>query len=183
MNRIKNLFGLLLISVLVSSCMSLGNAAQSTIVGGEYKADKNITEYFVLPYGEVSLPGKWEKWQYDANARQQFFKNEDSVIIAIAFGPANKYEFNRNGLLKEYDFVKAYYDWESDYFVKLGYEAKIIETDQSNNYIIWRLWGQKYDTYFLFGERNGRVSNYSVHIADKWTEEEKLKFLKSIYLK
>ena len=166
MNKIKNLFGLLLISVLVSSCMSLGNAAQSTIVGGEYKADKNITEYFVMP-----------------NARQQFFKNEDSVIIAIAFGPANKYEFNRNGLLKEYDFVKAYYDWESDYFVKLGYEAKIIETDQSNNYIIWRLWGQKYDTYFLFGERNGRVSNYSVHIADKWTEEEKLKFLKSIYLK
>ena len=176
MNKLKYLFGLLLVSVLVSSCMSLGNAAQSTIVGGEYKADKNITEYFVMPYGEVSLPGKWEKWQYVSNARQQFFKNEDSVIIAIAFGPANKYEFNRNGLLKEYDFVKAYYDWESDYFVKLGYEAKIIETDQSN-------WGQKYDTYFLFGERNGRVSNYSVHIADKWTEEEKLKFLKSIYLK
>ena len=90
---------------------------------------------------------------------------------------------DRYGLLKEYDFVKAYYDWESDYFVKLGYEAKIIETDQSNNYIIWRLWGQKYDTYFLFGEREGRVSNFSVHITDKWTEEEKVKFLKSIYLK
>ena len=183
MNKIKNLFGLLLISVLVSSCMSLGNAAQSTIVGGEYKADKNITEYFVLPYGEVSLPGKWEKWQYDANARQQFFINDESVLIAISFGAVNDYDFNKKGSLKGYDFVKAYYDWESDYFVKLGYEAKIIETDQSNNYIIWRLWGQKYDTYFLFGEREGRVSNFSVHITDKWTEEEKVKFLKSIYLK
>ena len=109
MNKIKYLFGLLLVSVLVSSCMSLGNAAQSTIVGGEYKADKNITEYFVMPYGEVSLPGKWEKWQYVSNARQQFFKNADSVTIAISFGPANKYEFNKNGLLKKFllntDFV------------------------------------------------------------------------------
>ena len=183
MNKLKYLFGLLLVSVLVSSCMSLGNAAQSTIVGGEYKADKNITEYFVMPYGEVSLPGKWEKWQYVSNARQQFFKNADSVTIAISFGPANKYEFNKNGSLKGYDFVKAYYDWESDYFVKSGYEAKIIESAQSNSYIIWRLWGQELDTYFLFGERGGRVSNFSVHITDKWTEEEKVKFLKSIYLK
>ena len=183
MNKVKYLFGSLLISVLVSSCMSLGNATQSTIVGGEYKADKNITEYFVMPYGEVSLPGKWEKGKYVSSARQQFFKNEDSVTIAISFGPANKYEFNRNGSLKGYDFVKAYYDWESDYFVKSGFETKIIETDQPNSYIIWRLWGQKYDTYFLFGERDGRVCNYSVNITDKWTEDEKIKFLKGIYIK
>ena len=61
MNKMKYLFGLFWFSVLVSSCMSLGNTTQSTIVGGEYKADKNITEYFVMPYGEVSLPGKWSE--------------------------------------------------------------------------------------------------------------------------
>ena len=72
MNKIKYLFRLLLISVLASGFMPLEVVAQSTIVGAEYKPDKNITEYFVFPYGEVSLPGKWEKWQYNSNARQQF---------------------------------------------------------------------------------------------------------------
>lgn len=183
MNKMKYLFGLFWFSVLVSSCMSLGNTTQSTIVGGEYKADKNITEYFVLPYGNVSLPGKWEKWQYDSNSRQQFFKNEDSVIVAISFGPVNRYEFNRDGTLRGYDFVKAYYDWESDYFVKLGLQAKMVESDQQNNYIICRFWGEKFDTYFLFGERNSNACNYSIHSAKKWTEDEKVQFLKGLYLK
>ena len=183
MNKVKYLFGLLLISVLASGFMPLEVVAQSTIAGAEYKPDKNITEYFVFPYGEVSLPGKWEKLQYVSKSHQQFFINDESVLIAIVFGAVNDYDFNRNGSLKGYDFVKAYYDWESDYFVKSGFETKIIETDQPNSYIIWRLWGQKYDTYFLFGERDGRVCNYSVNITDKWTEDEKIKFLKGIYIK
>jgi hypothetical protein len=183
MSKIKYLFGLLLISVLVSGFMPLEAHAQSTIVGSEYKPEKNITEYFVFPYGEVSLPGKWEKWQYNSNARQQFFINNDSVLIAISFGTVSDYEFNRGGLLKGYDFIKAYYDWESEYFSSSGFECKIIEGDQSNSYIIWRLWGQKADTYFLIGERKGHVCNFSVNITDKWAEDEKVQFLKSIYLK
>lgn len=183
MNKIKHIFVLLLVSVLVSAFMPLEAVAQSTIVGAEYKPDKNITEYYVFPYGEVSLPGKWEKWQYNANARQQFFINDESVLIAISFGAVNDYDFNKKGTLKGYDFVKAYYDWEFEYFSSSGFESKIIEADQSNSYIIWRIWGQKADTYFLFGERNGHVCNFSVNITDKWTEEEKVKFLKSIYLK
>lgn len=154
----------------------------STLVGGEYDADKDITDYFVFPYGQVSLPGKWEKGRYESTSRHQYFYNQDSITIGIAFTPSNKYEFNSNGLLKGYDFVQAYYKWESDYFSTLGLESKIIESDQSKPYIIWRVFGQNYDTYFLFGERNGHVSNFSINPTDKWTTDEKVQFLKSIYL-
>lgn len=70
MNIIKHLFGLLLISVLVLGFMPLEAVAQSTIVGAEYNQYKNITEYFVFPYGEVSLPGKWSEAE-----KIQFLKN------------------------------------------------------------------------------------------------------------
>lgn len=165
---------------LLSSCAP--SKYTSTIVGSEYKADKDVTDYFVLPLGQVSLPGKWEKGDYVSSSNQQFFHNQDSVIVAIGFTNSNKYEFNAKGLLNGYEFVKAFYDWELDYFSSLGLEAKIIESDQSQSYIIWRLFGQQYDTYFLVGERNGHVSNYSISITDKWTVDQKIQFLKSIYL-
>ena len=126
MNKIKHLFVLLLVSVLVSAFMPLEAVAQSTIVGAEYKPDKNITEYYVFPYGEVALPGKWEKWQYNANARQQFFINDESVLIAISFGAVNDYDFNKKGTLKGYDFVKAYYDWELNIFLLQASKVRLL---------------------------------------------------------
>jgi len=173
-------FLLLPLLAIMSSCGSPRYV--STLVGGEYNADKDVTEYFVIPFGQVSLPGKWEKDNYVSNSRHQFFHNQDSVIIAIAFTNSSGYEFNSKGLLKGYDFVKAYYEWESEYFSSLGLEAKIIESDQSKAYIVWRVYGQDFDTYFLIGERNGRVSNYSVNATYKWTVDEKVQFLKGIYL-
>ena len=153
-------FGLAWMVTCVLSCGTSKYA--STIVGGEYVPDKNVTEYFVIPYGDVSLPGKWEKGEYLSNSRQQIFHNEDSVIVAVAFGQTNKFEFNHNGQLKGYDFVKAYYDWDSDYFEKAGYECKIIESEKSLSYIVWNVAGDKVDSYFLFGEKNGYFSNFSI---------------------
>jgi hypothetical protein len=64
---------------------------------------------------------------------------------------------------------------------------KIIEQDSINNFIIWWLGGElnddKIDNYFLFGERNSYVSNFSILTTDKWTEKEKIVFLKNIFLK
>ena len=82
---------LLSIIVLISSCAS---QASSTIVGSNYDAKNDVTTYFVIPYGSVDLPGKWEKGTYYSTARQQYFTNLDSVTISISFGPWNKYEFN-----------------------------------------------------------------------------------------
>jgi hypothetical protein len=182
-NQIKT-FILLAMTILLTNCAT---QRTSTLVGGNYNETKNETDYFVVPYGSATLPGKWEKTNYNTISRQQFFRNQDSVIIAIAFGRFDKYEFNMNGSQTGYDFVKAYYEWDSKYFVDShGLKREIIESDSSNHFMVYRIFGQiekgEFDTYFLIGEKNGNISNFSISDTDKWTESEKTIFLKNIFL-
>ena len=179
MKKILLALALLCAVAMMAGCIS---SYTSTIVGGEYDAKKNATDYFVLPYGQVSIPDKWEKWGYNQSGRQQFFINKDSVIVAVAFGRTDKYEFNKDGALKGLDFLMAFYEWEADYFKSHGYENQFIETDTANQYIIYRFYSKTANTYFLVGVKsNGNVSNYSINHTDKWTEEKKLLFLKNLY--
>jgi len=182
-NLIKTIL-LLTMTILMTNCAT---QRTSTLVGGEYNQTKNETDYFVLPFGSVTLPGKWEKTNYNTISRQQFFRNQDSVIIAIAFGRFDKYEFNMNGLQTGYNFVKAYYEWDSKYFVDShGLKRQNIESDSTNNFMVYRIFGQiekgEFDTYFLIGEKDGNISNFSISDTDKWTESEKINFLKSLFL-
>ena len=166
---------------LLTGCGS-SKQATSVIEGCDYVAAKNVTEYFVFPYGSVSLPGKWDKGKYDQSNRQQFFRNEESVIVAIAFAPSNKYEFNKDGSLKGHDFVEAFYKWESEYFKSSGFECTILENDSANPYLLFKVVGEDVNSVLLFGEKNGSVSNFSVQTADKWTEAENIQFLKTLFL-
>ncbi|MVT08278.1 hypothetical protein [Chitinophaga tropicalis] len=159
----------------------------STITGGEYDKNKNQTNYFVLPYGSASIPGKWVKTRYNEISKQQFLESDDSITIAIAFTAISAYEFNKRKAKKGFEFTKAFYEWDSEYYVntvKLNQEK--VESDEERNYIIWRAFGEvnnaTVDTYFLFGEKNGAARNFSIMITDKWTREEKIKFLKELYL-
>ncbi|MDR1113030.1 MAG: hypothetical protein LBL18_04640 [Bacteroidales bacterium] len=141
----------------------------------------------VFPYGAVAIPGKWKRTIYNSAARQQFFDNSDSITIAIAFGQYTKFEFNKNGSKKGYDFVKAFYEWDSEYFsTTYNLDIELIEADSINNLIIWRVYGNYNDsywnTYFLFGEKNGFVKNFAIMSAKKWTIEQKIDFLKNMYL-
>lgn len=179
---IYRLSALLTFLILLYSCFP---TATSTIVGGQYEEKTNTTEYFVLPYGSITLPGRWIKTKYNPNSRQQFFKNVDTVTAAIAFGPCNKYEFYKPEL-KNYQFVNALYEWESKFYAdQLKLTSKILYTDSTSNFIIWRLWGGDsidIDTYFLHGYQNCSVHNYSV-TSNKWTEDQKTKFLQDLYLR
>ncbi len=180
MKKIPGPLLLLLIVAILSSCGS-AKRSTSTVVGGDYDATKNITTYFVLPYGQVNLPGKWDKSTYNSSSRQQFFRNQESVTVAVAFGPCNQYEFNKDGALKGYDFVEAFYKWDSEYFVSNGLESKLLEADKSKNCILYRVFGKGFDTYILIGEKNGNASNFSIQATDKWTEGKKIQFLKSLF--
>jgi len=182
----RTLSNLILIMILILT----GCASQrvSTIVGCDYDESKNQTDYFVLPFGSVSIPGKWEKTNYNNVSGQQFFTNSDSIRIAIAFNRFDKYEFNAGGAKKGYDFVKAFYEWDSKFFVdSYGLQRNIIENDSINNYILYQIYGltngAKFDTYFLVGEKNGNVNNLSIMTTDKWTEDKKTDFLKRLYIK
>lgn len=183
-DRIKLTPFSIFIIVMLASC---GTQRVSTIVGGDYDKNKDRTEYFVLPFGSTSLPGKWTKTKYNENSNQQFFKNEENVFIAIEFTPINRYEFNTDRSKKGYDFTKAYYDWKSKYFENQHeLTREIIEADEQQNYIIWHVFGEissiNFDTYFLFGEKNGNANNFSITKTDKWNKEQKIKVLKEMYL-
>ncbi len=178
-------FILLLILILLTNCAT---QRTTTIVGGDYNETKNETDYFVLPYGSVILPGKWDKTNYNTISSQQFFRNQDSVRIGIAFERFNKYEFNMDGSKTGYNFVKAFYEWDSKYFVdSYGMKRQLLENDSTSNFMIYRIYGQiekgEFDTYFLIGEKNGNTSNFSISITDKWTENEKIDFLKNLFLR
>jgi hypothetical protein len=141
----------------------------------------------IFPYGTASIPGKWDKTSYNTISKQQFFKNEKGVAIAISFGPCNKYEFNTDKSKKGFAFVKAFYEWDSQYLVSTyGLKQELIEENELENYIIWRIYGyynnSHWDTYFLIGEKRGFANNYSIMDTDMWTIDQKIKFLKEIYL-
>ncbi|NLE05786.1 MAG: hypothetical protein GX638_13440 [Crenarchaeota archaeon] len=178
------IFILLAMTIILINCAT---QRTSTLVGGDYNETKNETDYFVLPYGSVTLPGKWEKTNYNSISRQQFFRNQDSVIIPIAFGRFDKYEFNIDGSQTGYNFVKTYYEWDSKYFVDShGLKRETLESDSMNNCMIYRIFGQiekgEFNTYFLVGEKNGNISIFSISDTDKWSVTEKTKFLKNLFL-
>jgi len=154
----------------------------------KYDDETNKTDYLVLPYGQVSIPGKWIKTNYNTVSKQQFFTNKDSIPLAISFGACNKFEFNYNGNKKGYEFIKAFYNWEKDYYVKtIGLEEKLIEDDSTNHFIIFGVKGtyenQKIENIYLFGENNCYVSNFSILETNLWNEDQKVDFLKKMYLK
>lgn len=173
--------------ILIALFVSCATQHVSTISGYDFDKDKNQTNYFIFPFGSVSIPDKWEKSSYNETSKQQFFKNSDSITIAIAFGSCNKFEFNSDNSKSGFEFIEAYYEWDSQYFItKHGLNSELKEIDSLNNFIIWRLRGlfnsKKVDHYFLFGEKNCFVSNFSVLTTNKWSENQKIDFLKRIYL-
>lgn len=177
-----------LVFVMVLFLAGCANQRMSTIVGFNYDESKNQTDYFELPFGSVSIPGKWDKSNYNSVSGQQFFTNKDSISIAIAFNRFDKYEFNAGGEIKGYDFLEAFYEWDSKYFVdSFGLQRRVLENDSIRNYFLYQIYGfsrgVKVDTYFLIGENNGNVYSFSIMTNDKWSEERKIDFLKKLYLK
>jgi hypothetical protein len=182
-----NLIKTFLFSTMIIFLTNCATQTTSTIEGFKYDATKNETDYFVVPYGSVVLPGKWEKTNYDKSSHQQYFRNQDSVIISIRFGRINFFEFNKNGTQTGYNFIKSFYEWDSKYFVdSFGLKRQLLVSDSTNNFIAYRIYGQieqgKFDTYFLIGENNGNFSNFSISHTDKLTEKEKTNILKNLFL-
>lgn len=73
-----NTFILLAIASFLTNCVS---QRTSTITGGNYNETKNETDYFVIPYGSVTLPGHWEKTSYNSISRQQFLEIKIQLLL------------------------------------------------------------------------------------------------------
>lgn len=156
----------------------------STIEGANYDRKMDVTKYIVVPYGAVTMPGKWEKGKYVPISRQQYFK-KDSVELSVAFGAVESFEFFKRGL-REFAFVKAYYEWESTYQAKnLKQNIQFITADSVNNYIMWRTYSDKADIITLSAFRNcncdaGAFQNFTIN-AVNGEQDAKVRFLKDLY--
>ncbi|MGV4600769.1 hypothetical protein [Ornithobacterium rhinotracheale] len=175
----------IVILLFLASC-SCPKSATYTIVGVHYVEKKNITEYMVLPYGTVFIPGKWEKAEYLNHSRQQYFNNENGNRISIALGPNNKFEFNQDGSKKGFDLLKAYFEWEKEYFANtVKVDVKLIEENPNDNYLIFQIYKKedgmiKVNNYFFITEKHNTFYIFSVQTLGKWNQEQAINFLKEI---
>jgi hypothetical protein len=92
-----------------------------------------------------------------------------------------------DGRYKGFDFVKAFYEWDSKYFVDShGLQRQELKTDGIKGFIMYRIFGQieksEFDTYILIGEKNGNITNVSISDTDKLTENEKRTFLENLFI-
>jgi len=112
----KKLLFLTGIILLLTSCYI--QQATSILTSTYYDSKEDKTDYLYFPYGDIALPGKWVETTYNSSSRQQFFINQDSVSIAISFGPCNKVEFNADGNKKGFEFLEMFYNWSLNILLK-----------------------------------------------------------------
>ncbi len=145
---------------------------------------KQITRFDRLPLGYVEIPGNWHETRSDNVSKQQFFKNNDSVTIAIALWPKDRYGVYKKGQ-SDKSFLNDFYEWDSKYLAdQIQGQRNILSQDSiQNNFILWRVYNDSLvDSYFLFGIKQGTVYNLYV-TSKKWSDIQKIEFLENLFLK
>lgn len=171
---------LIIIGILISC---IPTKSTSVLYSDSYDKKNDWTSVTILPYGEVKIQGKWTKTSYNSSSRQHYFKNIDSVTFAVAINPWEKYEFYKQGMTPN-QFVKAYYDWDSNYWQQQTKgQLRILKENTDNSYIIWNLKKEpNIHSYFLFGLKDKKVFNLYVS-TNKWDEEKITELLEKTYNK
>jgi len=101
--------------------------------------------------GVVSIPGDWTLSSENKLTNQKFFRNKDSLLIAITRNPMEKYSFYSVGMADTV-FTQSFYEWESKHFERQGLTVSIIEKHRNNEYIIWSVKGtENLDVTLLYG--------------------------------
>lgn len=167
------------ISLLLPILIGCSTTKTSMLIGDTYDKEKDETSLILMPYGNINIPGKWTKTQYNEVSRQHFFINQDSVSIAVTKNPQNKYPFYESDM-NEKQFIDKFFDWEKGYYQKQGYALTKLNEESEVNYIIWTASGKDANTIFLFGAKDKFCYNFSI-FKSMWNEETKIEFLKSLF--
>jgi hypothetical protein len=177
-----NIFLLLLISTFINSCSTPKHI--STIESNTYDEKNNQTTFNILPFGSLTMQGKWTQFSYNQISFQHNFRNADSVIVAVAINQTTSYPFNKPNLTPN-EFVKDFYEWDSKYLsAQINGSRNITKQDTINHYIIWQITADnekyKVDNHYLFGCENG--ISFTVFVSTpKWTNDQKENFIESVY--
>lgn len=129
--------------------------------------------------GAVKIPGKWEQLNKIDDSGQTYLRNSDGVVLGIAKNLKKSYSFFKPNLT-DFEHVKLFYKWDSDYYKENKFKIDKIKENQESEYIIWKYNDSKIDNVFLFGSAKNVFLNLLVY-TDRWTEGEKVVFLENLF--
>lgn len=168
-----------MIGMLASLLSACASSWTSVLVEDHYDVGMDRTVLVVVPYGNISLPGKWTKTSYNDVSRQHFFSNGDSTTVAVAKQPREKYPFYAAGQ-SDPQFVTAFKDWEADYWRTNGMLVSMIEDRSSDGLVVLNVSGDRGNATILFGSKNNYAYNLSV-VTKRWDEPQVKKFLLDLF--
>jgi hypothetical protein len=166
---------LFLVLVFLGSCKT----RQTTmLISDSYDEENDITSLLLFPYGNIDIPGKWIKTNYNETSKQHYFKNNDSTSIAVALNPVYKYPFHIDNLNNE-QWVNEFYQWDSEYYRNQGYTTEILKLSDSGNFLVWKITGKNVNSMFLFGRKEEYAMNFAVY--NNLPDEQRINFLSELF--
>lgn len=158
------------------------SAQKTTIFATNYDKKKDLTVQVILPYGNISIPGKWTKTSFNQVSKQHFFTNADSITLSVSKNPIDKYPFFKPGLSGQ-QLVSEFVKWDSEYWEQQGLKIKVLKDESENGFIAWQATiNKEYDvnTIFVYGYKNGFAYGFSVS-SKLWPEEKMQEFLIQLF--
>ncbi|MGD1847910.1 MAG: hypothetical protein ACFB10_21150 [Salibacteraceae bacterium] len=167
----------LLILFLLGLTVSCSSTKNRRLVAHGYNPETQITTLKIVPYGNIKIPGQWNKTNYNEVSGQHFFKDADKNSIAVTKSLKEKYPFYKENT-SDQAFARSFFEWEKEYYEKQGF--KITEQSAGANYIIWTATGNNANTIFLYGAKDKYAYNYAV-FSGCWPSEKRTDFLKKLF--
>ncbi len=152
------------------------------LIADSYDEKKNETTLTLLPYGNIVLPDKWKKINYNSTSKQHFFENSDSTTVAVTKNPREKYPFYQ-ATQTDKDFVTKFVKWDGEFWEKQGLTVKKINDKSDNGYIVWQAIkgdSNNVNTLFLFGSKSGYAYNFS-GTSKSWSDQKIEEFLINLF--
>lgn len=138
----------------------------------------NITTvaYFNDSKDSLIIPGDWSLSSENKLTNQKFFRNADSLLLAITKNPVQKYGFFVAGM-NDATFTEAFYRWEASHYQKIGYDVRTLQESAKQDYVLWSAKGKDIDAILLYGAKKGFGYNISMLERQKLTEVQVTSFL------
>ena len=169
------LYIIILGSLLLASCST--KKAVKVIQNENLK----VTQADFGSEGIINIPGEWTLSSENKLTNQKFFRNKDSILIAITRNPMEKYSFHVVGM-EDTIFTQAFYDWESRHYEKQGLEVKILEKNTKGEYIIWSVKGKdNLNAVLLYGGKKNHGYALSMLDPKNLTINQQKAFLIQLY--
>lgn len=145
---------------------------------------------FLINNELFELPGKWKVNGHLESSGQYSISNKKlNLGLLISVRKIEGFDFYSKDLT-EFEFLNKFYIWEPEYWAKDGgekVEIEKIEINEAEKYIIWKivLINKNIENYIFSGVRNGKLIliDFIDNKKAPKSKEEKIEFLKNIYLK